>query len=333
MSKLEGQRAKLFALKQILEQETDENHRIKMEGENGIIDLLERRYDIKAERKGIYNDIDALNASEILSVEKPHGKERGYYVDERTFELSELKMIVDSIASSKFLSTAKSDELIAKLGTLCSKYQATQLRRSVVTSNRVKNTQKGIFYAVDAINQAISTNKQIQFKYYTYDVKMQRSYMKKGAFYIASPFTLIYTDDNYYLLAYESGKFKHFRVDKMAEVKVLDLIDREGLEEFQKIDMADYSKYTFSMYGGKVERVTMVFQNRMMGTVIDRFGRDMLVMPVDKNHFRITVPVAVSQQFFGWVFGLGKAVRIVEPESVKEQMKKALAEIAERYEE
>ncbi len=143
---------------------------------------------------------------------------------------------------------------------------------------------------------------------------------------------MISVAQNYYLLAYESGKFKHFRVDKMADVTVLELIDREGLEEFQKINMADYSKYTFSMYGGKVERVTMVFQNRMMGTVIDRFGRDMLVMPVDKNHFKITVPVAVSQQFFGWVFGLGKAVRIVEPESVKEQMKKALAEIAERHE-
>lgn len=289
--------------------------------------------DIKAERKSIYNDVDALNDSKILHIEKPSGKERGYYVYKRAFRLPELKIIVDSIASSKYLSAKRSDELIKKLGTLCSTYEAQQLRRSVVVDNRVKNTRNDIYYAVDAVNRAITSNKQIQFKYYTYDTKMQRSYMKKGAFYVASPFMLLYTDDNYYLLAYESGKFKHFRVDKMADVSVLELIDRDGLEEFQKINMADYSKYTFSMYGGKVERVTMVFQNRMMGTVIDRFGRDMLVMPVDKNHFRITVPVAVSQQFFGWVFGLGKAVRIVEPESVKEQMKKALAEIAERYEE
>ncbi len=148
--------------------------------------------------------------------------------------------------------------------------------------------------------------------------------------YLASPFTLIYTDDNYYLWAYESGKFKHFRVDKMEEVKALDLIDREGVEEFQKIDMAAYSKYTFSMFGGEITPVTMVFQNRMIGAVMDRFGREVLVMPEDKTHFRITVPVAVSQQFFGWVFGLGKAVRIVGPESVKEKMVKSLEEIAER---
>lgn len=326
MPKSDGQKMKLFVLKEILERETDDQHSITMEQ---IIKKLEAR-GIKAERKSIYSDMNAFRDADILDITTPQGKERGYSVASRTFELPELKMIVDSIASSKFLSEGKSRDLIKKIGTLCSHYEASQLSRSVVLSNRPKSTSTGIYRAVDAINQAIAANKQIQFKYFDYDIKKQRHYMKKGEYYLASPFTLIYTDDNYYLLAYESGKFKHFRVDKMEEVKALDLIDREGVEEFQKIDMAAYSKYTFSMFGGEITPVTMVFQNRMIGAVMDRFGREVLVMPEDKTHFRITVPVAVSQQFFGWVFGLGKAVRIVGPESVKEKMVKSLEEIAER---
>ncbi|MBE5804501.1 MAG: WYL domain-containing protein [Clostridiales bacterium] len=151
---------------------------------------------------------------------------------------------------------------------------------------------------------------------------------------------MIYTDDNYYLLAYHEGKFKHFRVDRMESVETIKVernglmvpVKREGKDEFDKIDMSAYTKYTFSMYGGDIEKVTMVFQNRMLNVVLDRFGKDILAVPEDKNHFRVTVPVAVSQQFFGWVFGLGKYVRIVGPEHVKEMMQKSLADIAARYE-
>lgn len=165
--------------------------------------------------------------------------------------------------------------------------------------------------------------------------------MKKGERYVVSPWAMIYTDDNYYLLAYTEGKFKHFRVDRMdkaeamiteiAEVEVASLT-REGAEAFAKLDMSAYTKYTFSMFGGETVPVTMVFQNRMMGAVMDRFGRDVVVVKEDERHFRVTVSVSVSQQFYGWVFGLGKSVRIVGPESVKEGMKKALADIAARYE-
>jgi len=152
---------------------------------------------------------------------------------------------------------------------------------------------------------------------------------------------MIYTDDNYYLLAYIDGKFKHFRVDKMDNVQAFILegenadivtLEREGNDEFKKKDMSAYTKYTFNMYGDEPTPVTMVFQNRMVGVVMDRFGRDVLIMKEDDRHFRITVPVAVSDQFFGWVFGLGKMVRIVGPEDVKTKMKKALADISARYE-
>ena len=163
--------------------------------------------------------------------------------------------------------------------------------------------------------------------------------MNKKQEYIVSPWALIYTDDNYYLLAYHKGIIKHFRVDRMESVALRTVeqnglnvvVPREGKEAFDKEDMSYYTNYTFSMYGGEVRKVEMVFQNRMLNTVIDRFGKDVMAYPVNKDHFKITVPVAVSQQFYGWVFGLGKSVRIVGPEDVKEGMKKALADITERY--
>ena len=340
--KREGQKMRLFAVKEILERETDDKHSITMDR---ILMLLQTEYQIKGERKSIYDDMRAFRESEMLDVTPPQGKERGYSVASRTFEVSELKMMIDAIQSSKFLSEAKTRELIKKMETLCSKHEAKTLHRDVVLSNRVKSisSSASLFRNVDTIHRAMALNAQISFQYFTFDLKKQKSYMRKGDRYQVSPWAMIYTDDNYYLLAYEKGKFKHFRVDKMDKVEAFILeskeldaeivtLEREGKEEFDKKDMSAYTKYTFSMYGDEPTPVTMVFQNRMIGVVIDRFGRDVLVMKEDDNHFRITVPVAVSDQFFGWVFGLGKAVRIVGPESVKLKMKKALEGILERYE-
>lgn len=335
MSKSEGQKMKLFALKEILEQETDANHGITMAR---ILELLSMR-GIKAERKSIYDDIRAFRESEYLDVTVPQGQNREYSVASRTFELSELKMMIDAIQSSKFLSEKTTRDLIKKLESMCSKYEATELQRQVVIANRVKSISSSstLFRNVDALHKAITANAQISFQYFDYDLKKQRRYFKKGERYTASPWAMIYTDDNYYLLAYEGGKFKHFRVDKMEDVQELTtqigvVIEREGAEAFEEVDMSAYSKYTFSMFGGEITPVTMVFQNRMMGAVMDRFGRDVVVMKEDDRHFRITVPVAVSNQFYGWVFGLGKTVRIIGPDSVKEGMKKALVDIAQRYE-
>ena len=338
--KREGQKMRLFALKELLERETDDKHSITMDR---ILQLLQTKYDMQAERKSIYDDMRAFRESELLDVTPPQGRERGYSVASRTFEVSELKMMIDAIQSSKFLSEAKTRELINKMETLCSKHEAKNLHRDVVISNRVKSISSSsvLFRNIDIIHRAISLNAQISFQYFTFDLKKQKQYMLKGERYTASPWSMIYTDDNYYLLAYTKGKFKHFRVDKMDNVQAFIVeegeaevvtLEREGKEAFDKKDMSAYTKYTFSMYGDEPTPVTMVFQNRMVGVVMDRFGRDVLIMKEDDRHFRITVPVAVSDQFFGWVFGLGKMVRIVGPEDVKAKMKKALADIAARYE-
>ena len=338
--KREGQKMRLFALKEILERETDDKHSITMDG---ILQLLQTKYDMKAERKSIYDDMRAFRESEFMYVTPPQGRERGYSVADRLFHVSELKMMIDAIQSSKFLSEKTTSDLIKKLETLCSKYEAQGLQRNVVISNRVKSISSSsvLFRNIDVIHRAISLNAQISFQYFTFDLKKQKKYMRKGERYQVSPWSMIYTDDNYYLLSYIDGDFKHFRVDKMDNVQAFILeegdseivtLEREGREAFEKKDMSAYTKYTFSMYGDNPTPVTMVFQNRMVGVVVDRFGRDVLIMREDDRHFRITVPVAVSDQFFGWVFGLGKTVRIVGPEDVKEKMKKALADISARYE-
>jgi predicted DNA-binding transcriptional regulator YafY len=197
----------------------------------------------------------------------------------------------------------------------------------------VKNEEDLISNNVGNINAAMDSGEQISFKYFDYNIQKRKTYRMKGQLYTVSPYALVYSDENYYMHAYaeEHGEVRPYRVDRMEGVKVLAGVVRQGKEVFDKIDLAQYQKYTFSMFGGKVEPVTMVFQNRMMNAVIDRFGRDLMVMKEDDNHFRITVNVAVSNQFYGWVFGLGNMVRIVGPEHVEQGMKDMLEEVRKRY--
>ena len=198
-------------------------------------------------------------------------------------------------------------------------------------ANRVKSMNTKVHYNVDALHRAIAENKQVKFKYFDFDLKKQRQYYKKGADYVVSPWQMLYSDDNYYLVAVDDGKIKHFRVDKMNGVDVLEA-DRVGEEILSKVDMQDYQRYTFNMYGGKVEHVTLQFTNHMMGAAIDRFGRDIVPQKADDWHFRITVPVAVSNQFFGWVLGLKNQVKIIGPENVVDQWKALLDDVRKRYE-
>ena len=326
MPKSRNQKLKLLYLKQILEYHTDEEHGITTKK---IHDELQNAQ-IEVERKTVYEDIRSL---EDFGLEIGHEKfERTYRLLSREFDLAEIKLLIDSIQSSKFLSEKKTWELIEKLKKLCSHRQAEQLQGEVIVANRVKSENISIHYNVDEIHRAISEDMQVNFRYYEYDINKREKYYKNGGLYSVSPWRLIYSDDNYYLLGYDEQKkkFKHFRIDRMNKVSISE-IKRNGREEFEKIDMANYSKYTFSMFGGEIEYVTMVFQNRMMSTVMDKFGHDIVAMKEDNTHFRIVVPVAISQQFFGWIFGLGKSARIVAPESVKAQMKKLLDEISSRY--
>ena len=328
MPKPYNQKMKLFYVLEMFQAETDENHGLTIDR---IKNNLEKK-GIKSERKSIKDDMYALTTHGLEIKQIPHKRPKQYFLATRDFTLAEVKYLMDSVQSSKFLSTKTTKELNDKLKTLLSKHERVALDRQVIVSNRVKSTNDFIQNNIDIITQAIAANQQIKFRYAYYDENKKKRFRKKAdteGFYFVSPYALIYTDDNYYLLGYE-GKMKHFRVDKMEKMEKA-LLPREGQEEYKQIDMRAYTNYTFSMYSGKMTNVTMVFANHMMDAVLDRFGHDVVASRYDDRHFKIIVPVAVSNQFFAWVFGLGKAARIIDPPEVKAQMKILLDDISSRY--
>lgn len=324
----QNRKKKILCLLQILREHTDENHIMSAPE---LCNAL-KEYGIHAERKAIYTDIEALQDFGVDIVQKK-GSNPGYYIGSREFELAELKLLVDAAQASKFITKRKTEELIKKLGELTSKYEAHQLQRDVYIYNRTKTQNETIFYNVDYIHDAMLANVQIQFQYSEWTVTKELRLKKNGEFYVVSPWALTWADENYYLIAYDekADMIKHYRVDKMQKMG-LRKEKRLGCEQFQKFDLAAFSRKTFGMYGGKDASVTLYGKNALAGVVIDRFGQDVFMAPVDEEHFRARVTVAVSQQFFGWLTGLGTGIQIAGPEEVKEKYREYLRDLLENYE-
>ena len=328
MAKQAGQKLKLLYLLDMLREQTDEEHGLLL---SQIQTMLQKqmRLEKQPDRKSLYDDFASL---EDYGIEVERDDNNRYHLLDREFVLPEIKLLIDSIQASKFLSEAKTRDLIKKLEKQCSHYQASTLHREVIIANRVKTMNNSVHYNVDAIHNAIAENKQISFQYFHHDIAKKKVYSGKGEKVFVSPWAMIYTDDNYYLLAFHTQKqeFRHYRVDRMDKVEKA-MYDREGQEAFAKVDMAEYTKYTFSMYRGDMQPVTMRFNNDMVDAVMDRFGRDVLMLKVDDRHFEVTAVVSVSPQFFGWVFGLGNKVEIIRPDNVRQKMKEALGEVSVKY--
>ncbi len=318
MPKGTNQKFKLYRLAQIMLEQTDDEHYITMP------EIMEElgKYEITADRKSIYQDLRDL---EVLGIEvegEPVGKGYHYHVVTRPFELPELKLLVDAIQSSKFITEKKTNALIRKLEKLVSRYEAMGLQRQVYVSGRIKAMNESIYYAVDTIHNAISENKKIRFQYYQWNIKKEMELRRDGAYYQISPWGLSWDDENYYLVGYDSavGEIRHYRVDKMLGIQMLDE-PREGKDHFRKLDMADYAKKSFGMFGGKEQDVKLLVDNSLAGVIIDRFGKEVMMIPADEEHFTVNVTVLVSSQFLGWVFSLGEKVKILAPDEVIEQMK------------
>ncbi len=313
---------------QILMDETDEEHPMSA---NRISQRLEATNDITADRKTIYDDIQVLKDAGVDILRTP-SKKGGFYVASRKFELPEVKLLVDAVQASKFITTKKSDELIKKLGTLTSKEEANQLKRHIFIHNRPKTGNETIYYNVDKIHTAMFENKTITFQYTVWNTKKELVPKKEGKLYEVSPHALTWDDENYYLVAYdaEAGKIKHYRVDKMKDTS-LTRKDREGIEEFRNFNLAEYAKKTFGMYGGHDEDVVFICENSLVGVIIDRFGTDIMIHPVDADHFKTHALISVSRQFFGWVTAVGKGLHISGPENVKEEYKNYLLDIMGEY--
>lgn len=303
---------------QLFMEKTDDTHYITMAD---ILGYLSDN-DISAERKSIYTDIEILRN---YGFDIKGFQEKGtyfYHLANRRFELAELKLLVDAVQSSKFITAKKSNELIKKIESLASTYESKELQRQVYVSNRIKTMNESIYYNVDQLHEAINRNKKITFQYSQWTVDKKIKLKKGGALYKVSSWALMWDNENYYMVAFDSEeeRIKHFRVDKMLHI-TLSEDKRDGKEQFKKFDMAVYARKMFGMFGGTEEKVRLECKNSLVGVIIDRFGKDAMIIPADDEHFRINVDVEVSKQFLAWVIGLGEGARILSPESVVEMMR------------
>ena len=323
--KSSNQKLKLIYLAKILMEQTDEEHTIT------VPEMIEelKKLGIPAERKSIYDNLESLSLFG-LDICSTKTKTTNYYIGSREFELPELKLLVDSVQSSKFITHKKSLELISKIEKLTSRENAKKLQRQVFITNRVKTLNEQIYYNVDKIHEAIAKNRQITFKYFNYDVDKKKVYRKNGELYKESPVALTWDDENYYLITFKKkyDSFTHYRVDKMEGIEIS---DEERTLSDKPFDLSEYSTTMFQMYGGKEEDVSIEFENELVGVVFDRFGKDVPIRKSDKNHFICKAKVAVSPHFLSWVMGFGKRAKIVTPKEVAKEMRDLANDISSLY--
>ena len=311
-------------LMRILLEETDPSHPLNAAQ---LIGLLEQQYDCSVSRGTLYANIRRLREYG-LDIGQKKGSGFGYYINKRDFDLAELKLLVDAVQSSKFITKEKSEVLIQKLEKLSGKENAKQLQRQVFIYNRIKTDNNAIYANVDAIHAAIHENRQIRFKYCEWTVAKKLVQKKNGTDYLVSPWALAWEDEKYYLVAYDAaaGIIKHYRVDKMQEVRP-DEHERLGKEHFENFDLAAYSRKTFSMYGGSDVKIKLQGKAELAGVIIDRFGQDVLMVPQKDGSFTVTVTVQMSPQFFGWLTGIGKGLRILWPKEAADAYRRYLEDI------
>lgn len=322
--------SRLKYLREYLLNNTDENNTVT---NNDIRNHFLEKYGMKLDRKTVCSDIELLiDYGMVIEYEKQK-KEYHYQVYKREFELIELQLLIDSVQSSRYLTQEKVDELTNKLKKLASDFGKDTLERQCLVKNRIRNTNNSAFYDTDTIHKCIANEEKnkLSFLYFKYNEKKEKVYNKKKKPYVVSPYALIWDDNKYYLLAYTGYKMKHFRVDRMEKVEELKGERKNGEDEFKKFNLEERTTRVFSMFGGKEQRVCLRFHNDLACVVLDHFGKDVEMTKVDDNHFIVNVNVEVSKQFFGWLCGLGRAVKIIEPDEVVVKMGKYVSSISQMY--
>lgn len=326
--KQEGQKSKLIRLANIFEEKTDEFTGLSIE------QLKEElmRWEISVERKTLYTDIETLRECGMDIMKQKFGRRTEYSLVSRLFELAELKLLVDSVQSARFITEEKSRELIKKLTKLASVNQAKELQRQVIINGRVKTINQSILNNIDKLHQAINENQQISFQYCSWDVDLKLVPRHNGALYVLDPWRLVWADDNYYLIAYDNelDLIKHFRVDKMKRISVVDA-KRTSVDKLKGLDITNYQNSLFGMFGGEPELVTIEARIEMIGVFIDRFGKDIRKRVIDDEHVEFRVNVVPSNMFLGWIIGLGPGVKITSPSAVVEKMKEVVARLDTQY--
>ena len=325
MAKKSNQKAKLLVLYQVLLKKGDEDRPISTPE---LIEVLERE-GIPAERKSVYTDMETLQDLGV-DVQLRKGRGGGWFIGERDFELPELKLLVDAVQSSRFISRKKSEALIAKLSALTSEHQAKQLRRQVYVDRRVKTENESVYYAIDRLHAAIAAGRVVTFQYFDYNAHREKVFRREGKRYVVSPYGLIWSDENYYLVGWEQGGsgLRHYRVDRMHALTVTSL-PREGDASCKNFDLAEYGQKHFHMFSGREAKVRLRCENRFVNVMLDRFGQEAMLIPDGKDHFALTVDAVVSPQFYGWLFGLGHEVQLTAPDWAVEEYRGMLQKALE----
>lgn len=325
MTKSPNQKKKLLILQQLLLTRTDEEHPMTIRELIGEL----ARWDVQAERKSLYDDLETLRAFG-LDVQCRKGGRPGWFVGQRQFELPELKLLVDAVQSSKFITRRKSDSLIRKLESLASVHQARQLQRQVFVAGRVKTMNESIYYNVDMLHAAIGEGRGVSFRYFDYNSRKEKVFRREGQRYLAAPYGLVWENENYYLVGYAAGQgeVRHYRVDKMSDIELEAPPEGAPAGAF---DMAGYARKHFGMFSGADAAVTLRCREGLAGVVLDRFGQEAMLVPGDDGTFTVTVTVVVSPQFWGWLFGLGGGVELLSPGWAVEEYRTRLQETAELY--
>ena len=328
MAKGAGQKQKLLVLQNVLLERTDEEHPISTQA---LIDTLAAQ-GIPAERKSIYDDMEVLRQAG-LDIQSRKGKDPGWFVGQRPFQLPELKLLVDAVQSCKFITKRKSDDLIRKLEGLTSAHQARQLQRQVYVDRRVKTMNESVYYSIDKLHTALASGKAVTFRYFDYSVRKEKVFRRNARRYTVFPHGLIWDSENYYLVGWDGAKkeVRHYRVDKMSELAVtcLRLENGEDLDR-STFDMAAYAAKHFGMFSGREGKVRLRCANTMVGVMLDRFGPEVILVPDGPDHFTLTVEAVVSPQFFGWLFGLGDGVVLTSPDWAVEDYRSRLRAAAEQ---
>lgn len=325
MPKSDNQKLKILYILDYLQRNSHEDHPVRS---NELITMLDRQHNIHCDRKTVYSDIAALQDYGVDIVAVP-GKNGGYYVASRNFELPELKLLIDAVQSSRYLTSKKSRELIEKLCAQCNEHDANLLKRNVFVSGRVKSMNETIYYNVDAIQEAILQNRQISFRYFDWDLGGKRNYREKE--YLASPYGLCQDNQNCYLLAYSQRHgVTSYRVDRMVEIH-LSNEKRLACPELTGKALNDHANRLFQMFAGDFVSVKMRFHRSLINVVVDRFGQQTMLIPDGADHFTFIAPVAVSPMFLSWIIGFGDKAAIVYPQSVIDQCKALCLEAMSHY--
>ena len=322
-----NQKLKILYLMKFFQEQSDREHPVSVKD---IIQNMEA-YGISVERKTVYDDIETLRTFG-MKIGSRRGKPAGFYLEERTFELPELKFLMDAVQSSKFITEKQSAALVRKLEDLASVHEAKKLKSQVFLMPGIKTLNEEIYTNIETIYDAISANRQISFRYYQWTLSRELKPKRGGERYRVSPGKLLWNNDNYYLMGLDesSGIVKHYRVDKMMDVAVEEE-KRSGESVFRDFDMGRFSAETFGMFDGKETILKIRFSNELVGVVLDRFGKKAVLQRSDDTHFFLQTHIRVSGQFFGWLPGLGPGAEIVSPEKVRKEYKSFLTKILKTY--